>query len=319
MELWLYFLDLIRTFPCGLVTNMRPFPVRELTPATGGLHESALSVLVQRLENGKDCIRKDKLVPASKYVDGWCAMVTPNWSSGVGGGVTCWCYIKSVTTIMSGYPIMYWLTPVEYRMDTNIVIRGFSRLSKWILKSPSINFLSKETTMFEMKSEKFTKKFQIKLCGPVNYNWWNRLKYHLCYELVIEAAEIRPCFVLYTTSSGRYTTPVLKKVSIVFHCYPLVQHISVALLFLHVQETPEAERSSMYRSLVVNTSKEMMCFSDFPMPAHYPNYMHHSMFLNYLRLYAEHFDLLKYIHFQVIVSYFFVSFYFLHIDVTMHM
>ncbi|MCI4389336.1 hypothetical protein PGIGA_G00096790 [Pangasianodon gigas] len=67
------------------------------------------------------------------------------------------------------------------------------------------------------------------------------------------------------------------------------------------KETPEPERSSMYRSLVVNTSKEMMCFSDFPMPAHYPNYMHHSMLLNYLRLYAENFDLLKYIHFQTTV------------------
>ncbi|XP_046733360.1 flavin-containing monooxygenase 5-like [Silurus meridionalis] len=67
------------------------------------------------------------------------------------------------------------------------------------------------------------------------------------------------------------------------------------------KETPEAERSSMYRSLVVNTSKEMMCFSDFPIPAHYPNYMHHSKLMNYLRLYAEHFDLLKYIHFQTTV------------------
>ncbi|KAK2863917.1 hypothetical protein Q7C36_003071 [Tachysurus vachellii] len=67
------------------------------------------------------------------------------------------------------------------------------------------------------------------------------------------------------------------------------------------KETPEAEHSSIYKSLVVNTSKEMMCFSDFPMPAHYPNYMHHSMLLNYLRLYAEHFDLLKYIRFQTTV------------------
>ncbi|KAI5623591.1 flavin monooxygenase, partial [Silurus asotus] len=67
------------------------------------------------------------------------------------------------------------------------------------------------------------------------------------------------------------------------------------------KETPEAERSSMYRSLVVNTSKEMMCFSDFPIPAHYPNYMHHSKLMNYLRMYAEHFDLLKYIHFQTTV------------------
>ncbi|XP_060772055.1 flavin-containing monooxygenase 5-like [Neoarius graeffei] len=67
------------------------------------------------------------------------------------------------------------------------------------------------------------------------------------------------------------------------------------------KETLETERSSMYRSLVVNTSKEMMCFSDFPMPAHFPNYMQHFMMLKYLRLYAEHFDLLKYIRLQTTV------------------
>ncbi|TMS20295.1 Dimethylaniline monooxygenase [N-oxide-forming] 5 [Larimichthys crocea] len=38
------------------------------------------------------------------------------------------------------------------------------------------------------------------------------------------------------------------------------------------KESPEQERSSIYRSLVTNTSKEMMCFSDFPMPPDYPNY-----------------------------------------------
>ncbi|XP_059196500.1 flavin-containing monooxygenase 5-like isoform X2 [Centropristis striata] len=64
------------------------------------------------------------------------------------------------------------------------------------------------------------------------------------------------------------------------------------------KESPEPERSSIYRSLVVNTSKEMMCFSDFPMPADYPNYMHNSQLLQYFHLYADHFDLLRYIHFQ---------------------
>lgn len=49
-----------------------------------------------------------------------------------------------------------------------------------------------------------------------------------------------------------------------------------------------------------NTSKEMMCFSDFPAPADYPNYMHSSQILQYLRLYAENFDLLQCIHFQVV-------------------
>lgn len=67
------------------------------------------------------------------------------------------------------------------------------------------------------------------------------------------------------------------------------------------KESPEPERASIYRSLVVNTSKEMMCFSDFPMPAHYPNYMHNSQLLQYFRLYAEHFNLLRHINFQTTV------------------
>ncbi|KAM3620617.1 uncharacterized protein V6R79_025956 [Siganus canaliculatus] len=68
------------------------------------------------------------------------------------------------------------------------------------------------------------------------------------------------------------------------------------------KETPEPERASIYRSLIINTSKEMMCYSDFPMPAEYPNYMHNSMLLQYYRLYAEHFHLLKYIRFQTKVT-----------------
>uniref|UniRef100_A0A3Q3VVL8 Flavin-containing monooxygenase n=1 Tax=Mola mola TaxID=94237 RepID=A0A3Q3VVL8_MOLML len=68
------------------------------------------------------------------------------------------------------------------------------------------------------------------------------------------------------------------------------------------KESPEPERANIYRSLVVNTSKEMMCFSDFPAPADYPNYMHNSQLLQYFRLYAEHFDLLRYINFQTTVK-----------------
>ncbi|CAG5862946.1 unnamed protein product [Menidia menidia] len=67
------------------------------------------------------------------------------------------------------------------------------------------------------------------------------------------------------------------------------------------KESAEPERSSIYQSLVVNTSKEMMCFSDFPMPDHYPNYMHNSQLLQYFRLYAEHFDLLRHINFKTTV------------------
>uniref|UniRef100_A0A8C1MI76 Flavin-containing monooxygenase n=1 Tax=Cyprinus carpio TaxID=7962 RepID=A0A8C1MI76_CYPCA len=66
------------------------------------------------------------------------------------------------------------------------------------------------------------------------------------------------------------------------------------------KEQPEADRCSIYRSVIVNTSKEMMCYSDFPMPDHFPNYVNNSTLLQYIRLYAGHFNLLKHIHFQVI-------------------
>lgn len=69
---------------------------------------------------------------------------------------------------------------------------------------------------------------------------------------------------------------------------------------ISLQEVSEPNRASIYRSLTINISKEMMCYSDFPIPSDYPNYMHHSKILNYFRMYADHFKLLKYIRFQVI-------------------
>uniref|UniRef100_A0A3Q1J5Z0 Flavin-containing monooxygenase n=1 Tax=Anabas testudineus TaxID=64144 RepID=A0A3Q1J5Z0_ANATE len=68
------------------------------------------------------------------------------------------------------------------------------------------------------------------------------------------------------------------------------------------KEVSEPNRASIYRSLTIKTSKEMMCFSDFPIPADYPNYMHHSKILKYFRMYAEHFKLLQHIRLQVAKS-----------------
>ncbi|XP_040264079.1 dimethylaniline monooxygenase [N-oxide-forming] 2-like isoform X2 [Bufo bufo] len=73
------------------------------------------------------------------------------------------------------------------------------------------------------------------------------------------------------------------------------------MLFLtsvFLRETVEEDRASIYKSVFTNTSKEMMCYSDFPMPEDFPVYLHHSNILEYLHLYAEHFNLSKYIHFQ---------------------
>lgn len=67
------------------------------------------------------------------------------------------------------------------------------------------------------------------------------------------------------------------------------------------QENPEEGRASIYKSVIINTSKEMMCFSDFLIPDHYPNFMHNSQVMEYFRLYAKEFGLLKYIQLKTAV------------------
>uniref|UniRef100_A0A8C9F015 Flavin-containing monooxygenase n=1 Tax=Pavo cristatus TaxID=9049 RepID=A0A8C9F015_PAVCR len=67
------------------------------------------------------------------------------------------------------------------------------------------------------------------------------------------------------------------------------------------KEQPEEGRASIYRSVIINTSKEMMCFSDFPIPDDFPNYMHHSKIMEYFRMYARRFDLLRHIRFKTSV------------------
>lgn len=51
-----------------------------------------------------------------------------------------------------------------------------------------------------------------------------------------------------------------------------------------------------------STSLKRWCATDFPIPADYPNYMHHSKIRKYFRMYAEHFKLLQHICFQVTQS-----------------
>ncbi|KAK2084767.1 monooxygenase, partial [Saguinus oedipus] len=63
-------------------------------------------------------------------------------------------------------------------------------------------------------------------------------------------------------------------------------------------EHVEEGRASLYESVVSNSCKEMSCYSDFPFPEDYPNYVPNSQFLEYLKMYANHFNLLKHIQFK---------------------
>nr|XP_037271401.1 flavin-containing monooxygenase 5-like [Rhipicephalus microplus] len=54
-------------------------------------------------------------------------------------------------------------------------------------------------------------------------------------------------------------------------------------------------RASVMRTTVINTSKEMSAFSDFPPPKELPNYMHNTDMLDYFRNYADRFSVTKHL------------------------
>ncbi|XP_036128774.1 putative dimethylaniline monooxygenase [N-oxide-forming] 6 [Molossus molossus] len=64
----------------------------------------------------------------------------------------------------------------------------------------------------------------------------------------------------------------------------------------------EEGRASIYRSVFTNSSKEMMCFPDFPHPEDSPNFMHHSQLQEYIRTFAQKNNLFRYIQFKTLVS-----------------
>jgi dimethylaniline monooxygenase (N-oxide forming) len=57
-------------------------------------------------------------------------------------------------------------------------------------------------------------------------------------------------------------------------------------------------QSRIYRSLRINTSRDRMQFSDFPMPADYPDYASHEQVARYFQAYAEAFRLEPHIRFS---------------------
>lgn len=57
-------------------------------------------------------------------------------------------------------------------------------------------------------------------------------------------------------------------------------------------------RSCVASSTITNTSKHMSCFSDFPMPKEWPNYLPQHKYLEYFQMYAKQFNLEETIHFE---------------------
>ncbi|XP_068679794.1 flavin-containing monooxygenase 5-like [Montipora foliosa] len=57
-------------------------------------------------------------------------------------------------------------------------------------------------------------------------------------------------------------------------------------------------RSCVASSTITNTSKHLSCFSDFPMPKNWPNYLTRQRYLEYFQMYAKHFGLEERIRFE---------------------
>lgn len=63
-----------------------------------------------------------------------------------------------------------------------------------------------------------------------------------------------------------------------------------------------APASSIYRSTHLISSKKLTEYTDFPMPQSYPEYPHHELVWDYLRSYAQHFELYDTIEFNTSIE-----------------
>ena len=78
-------------------------------------------------------------------------------------------------------------------------------------------------------------------------------------------------------------------------CFERTDHIGG--LWYYTSNAVDGQACVM-KSTVINTSKEMMSYSDFPIPADYPNFMHNTKVVEYFTLYAHKFKLMDAIRFK---------------------
>ncbi len=98
-------------------------------------------------------------------------------------------------------------------------------------------------------------------------------------------------------SSGITAAKTLKEHKISFDCFEKGTQIGGNWRFNN-----DNGMSSAYRSLHINTNRMIMAYSDYPMPAEYPMFPHHSHIINYFDDYVNHFGVRKDIQFNTEVK-----------------
>jgi len=98
-------------------------------------------------------------------------------------------------------------------------------------------------------------------------------------------------------SSGIAAAKALKERGIDFECYEASDRVGGNWVFGN-----RNGMSAAYRDLHINTSRERMEYSDFPMPKSYPDFPHHTQIAEYFDAYVDHFGLREHIRFETAVG-----------------
>jgi len=103
---------------------------------------------------------------------------------------------------------------------------------------------------------------------------------------------IRACIVG-AGSSGIAAAKGLLERGIAFDCFEKSDRVGGNWVFGNINEM-----SAAYRELFINTSRPRMEYSDFPMPADYPDFPHHTQIAAYFEKYVDRFGIREHITFN---------------------
>jgi thioredoxin reductase len=97
--------------------------------------------------------------------------------------------------------------------------------------------------------------------------------------------------------SGIAAAKALHEAGVPFDCFEASDRVGGNWVFGNTNGT-----SAAYKGLHINTSRERMEYSDFPMPRDYPDYPHHSQIAAYFDAYVDHFGFRDRIRFRTRVE-----------------
>lgn len=107
--------------------------------------------------------------------------------------------------------------------------------------------------------------------------------------------QLRTC-IIGAGSSGIAAAKALFERGLPFDCFDKSDRVGGNWVFGN-----KNGMSSAYRSLHINTSRDRMAYSDFPMPKDYPDFPHHSLIARYFEAYVDHFGFRGAIRFNTTV------------------